>query len=456
MRGRRRLTTPLLGLLGLLLVCGSLVGGLAIYEVRQAAQLREQDEATRALKAAVLASSSSTDTLVATLQEFVRSRPEEARGYTMLGAAYLQKARETADPTYYTKAEGLLSQAMALNAEDADTLTNLGELALARHQFADALRWGERSRALNGYKARTLGVIADAQVELGRYEEAVATVQRMVDLRPDLSSYVRVAYLRELRGDVDGAIEAMRDAAAAGAPAGENTAYVQVQLGHLYFNSARLDEAEHEYNAALRTYASYKPAQAGIARVRAARGDLAGAIALYQDVVAVMPLPEFVIALGDVYRAAGQPAEAARQDELLRAMSALYAGNGVDLDLELALHQADRGLDPTGAAERARLALAARPSIRVADTLAWALYSAGQYAEARAASRQALRLGTRDALLHYHAGMIAARLGDRPAAIDALRTALEINPHFSVVHAPAAQHTLAALRAAETAGGGPG
>ena len=450
----RRLKPVLLGLVVLVLASGSLLAGLTVYEARQATQLREQDEATRALKAAVLASSSSTDTLVATLQEYVRQRPDEARGYTLLGGAYLQKARETADPTYYTKAEGTLNQALKLNAEDTDALTSLGELALARHQFADALRWGERSWAINSSKARTLGVIADAQIELGRYDAAIATVQRMVDLRPDLSSYARVAYIRELKGDGEGAIKAMHAAVKAGAPTGENTAYVQVQLGHLYFNSGRLDQAAHTYDAALRTYPNYKHAQAGIARVRAARGDLAGAIALYRDVVEVMPLPEFVIALSDLYRAAGQPEEAARQDDLLQAMSALYAGNGVDLDIELALFEADRGLNPAGVVERARRALAERPSIKVADTLAWALYGAGQDEEARAASAQALRLGTRDPLLHYHAGMIAARLGDRPAAIAALSTALSINPHFSVVHAPVAQRTLAELQAAAAAAGG--
>jgi tetratricopeptide (TPR) repeat protein len=297
----------LLGVTVLVLVSGSLIAGLAIYDARQAAQLSEQDEATRALKAAVLASRSSTDSLIATMQEYVRTRPDEARGYTLLGGAYLQKARETADPAYYTKADGVLLKALELNAEDVDALTSLGELALARHQFVDAIRWGERSWAINGYKARTLGVIGDAQIELGRYDDAIDTFQRMVDLRPDLASYARVAYARELLGDVEGAIEAMQDAVTAGAPYGENTAYVQVQLGHLYFNSGRLDEAETAYQAAFRLYPNYKLAQAGVARVRVARGDLTGAIALYKDAVEVMPLPEFVIALSDVYRAAGQP-----------------------------------------------------------------------------------------------------------------------------------------------------
>jgi tetratricopeptide (TPR) repeat protein len=443
----------LIGLAALALAGGSLVAGLAIYESRQAGQLRGQDEATRALKAAVLASNSSTDALVATLQEFVRQRPDEARGYALLGAAYLQKARETADPAYYTKADATLTRAIDLNGEDADALTSLGELALARHQFAEAIRWGERSLAINPYKARTLGVIGDGQVELGRYDEAFATFQKMVDLRPDLSSYARVSYARELMGDVDGAIEAMERAVQAGAPYGENTAYVQVQLATLYLNAGRLDEAEAAFQKAMRLYPNYKYAQAGVARVFAARGDLPRAIVLLKDVVDVMPLPEFVIALSDLYRAAGQPEEAARQDDLVRAMSALYQTNGVDLNVELAMFEADRGLNLPAAVEGARAALAARPSIKVASVLAWALYQSGRYEEAREASRQALRLGTKEALLHFQAGMIAAKLGDRPAAIQALDQALSINPQFSPVHAPEARRTLDELRRAAGAAG---
>ena len=123
---------------------------------------------------------------------------------TMLGQAYLQKARETGDPGYYPKAEALFQQALASEGDDVDAIVGLGTLALARHQFAVALDWGEQARALAPYHAAAYGVIGDAQVELGRYDEAIETVQAMVDLRPDLSSYSRVSYLRELMGDREG------------------------------------------------------------------------------------------------------------------------------------------------------------------------------------------------------------------------------------------------------------
>ncbi|MCC6629317.1 MAG: tetratricopeptide repeat protein [Chloroflexi bacterium] len=435
----------------LLIVVGvSTTGGLALYEARQADQLRQQDDATRVLRAAVQASQSSTDALVATLQEYARQRPNEARVHSLLGAAYLQKARETADPSWYSRADGVLHTAIGLNPDDTDALTSLGELALARHRFAEAIDWGRRSLALNEYKARTLGVIGDGLVEIGRYDDAFETFQRMVDLRPDMSSYARVAYARELLGDVDGAIEAMQMAANAGAPYGENTAYTYVQLGHLAFNAGRFDDAERAYEAALRFSAGYKPAQAGIARVAAARGDSARAIALLRDVVDALPLPEYVIALADLYRATGQPAEADRQDDLVRAIGALYQANGVDLDLDLARFDVDRGRNLPDAISRVRTALAERPTIGAAGILAWGLYQAGQFDEASVASQQALRLGTRDARHHYQAGMIAQARGDYATAIQHLEQALAINPAFSPLDAPRARQELAALRQVTT------
>jgi tetratricopeptide (TPR) repeat protein len=160
-----------------------------------------------------------------------------------------------------------------------------------------------------------------------------------------------------------------------------------------------------------------------------------------------MPLPEFVIGLGETHEAAGRPAEAAKQYDLVRAMQQLFAANGVDTDLELALFDADHGRDPQAALALARSAYARRPNIKAADTLAWALFKAGQLAEARRYVDQALHLGTRDALTLYHAGMIAQAQGDSAAARDYLQRALEVNPHFSPLYAPRAQQALVKLGA---------
>jgi tetratricopeptide (TPR) repeat protein len=396
---------------------------------------------------------SALDARIATLQQSLRDGDERIQGIaaTQLGQAYLQKARETGDPGYYPKAESLFTQALDADAEDAEAMVGLGTLALARHQFSDALDWGEKARALNTYHAPTYGVIADAQIELGRYDEAIETVQAMVDLRPDLGSYARVSYLRELMGDREGALAAMEQAVTAGSGYPENVAWVRVQLGNLHFDGGFLKNAAREYETALAAVPGFAPATAGKARVAAARGDLDEAATLYDQAVRTIPLPEFVVAYGDVLEAAGKTDEAVAQYALVDAMQQIYAANGVDTDLELALYTADHGRpeDLPRAVAQAQAAVAARPSIVAWDVLAWTLYRSGELDEAAEASAEALRLGTRNALLHFHAGMIAAARGEDDLAISHLETALEINPYFSVRYAPEARATLDRLRQEE-------
>ena len=153
---------------------------------------------------------SATDGEIGALQERLRQQPSDAASATRLGLAYLQRARETSDPTFYTRAEAALQHAYAQAPEDPDTLIGLGSLALARHQFQDGLEWGKAAIARGPRKAPAYGVVVDALTELGRYEEAVAALQQMIDVRPDQSSYARVSYARELVGDIDGAIGAMQ------------------------------------------------------------------------------------------------------------------------------------------------------------------------------------------------------------------------------------------------------
>ena len=396
------------------------------------------------------------DSRIQSLQETLRGDDQRAKGpaATMLGQAYLQKARETGDPGYYPKADALFQQALAGDGDDVDAIVGLGTLALARHEFAVALDWGEQARVLAPYHAAAYGVIGDAQVELGRYDEAIETVQEMVDLRPDLSSYSRVSYLRELMGDREGALVAMEQAATAGSGYAENVAWVRVQLGNLRFDGGDLAGAASEYAAALAAVPGYAPGLAGQARVAAASDDLDRAADLYAEAVRTIPLPEFVVGYGDVLSAAGRQDEAVAQYALVAAIQQLYAANGVDTDLELALYTADHGSseDLPEAVQKARAQVEVRPSIVAWDVLAWTLYRSGDLDEAAAASKEALRLGTRNALMHFHAGMIAAACGETAQAITFLESALALNPHFSVRYAPEARATLERLHAIPVAG----
>lgn len=388
-----------------------------------------------------------TDQLIWDYQERVRINPSNIQSRAILGSAYIQKARETGDPSWYAKAETVIDAGLALQPDHFEALIVKGNIALARHQFREALALGQQAQTAAPLVARVYGVIADAQIELGMYPEAVQSVQRMVDMRPDLSSYARVSYIRELYGDLDGAITAMESAVRAGGPSTENVEWSRVQLGHLYFAQGDLAGAEQHYLLSLATDPEYPYALAGLARVRAGQGNLTQAIELYQLAIARAPLPEFVIGLGELYQSVGQSVEAEQQYELVRAMQRLFAANGVATDLELALFEADHGSDPQMALRLAQQAYNQRPSIKAADTLAWTLYQNGQYREARQYAEQALRLGTRDALMFYHMGMIANAQGDTNTARTYLEQAVALNPYFSPIYAPQAYATLASLSA---------
>jgi len=386
----------------------------------------------------------SLDGAIASLQQRLRDIPDDWRGLAQLGLAYVAQARVTADPSWYPKAEGVLRRSLRLHPdENVEGALGIGALDLARHDFATALRQGRRAASLDPYDADAYGVIGDALVELGRYRAAFDAIQTMVDTRPDLASYARVAYARELRGDVSGAERAMRLAfEAAGSPS--DAAWTAYQLGELAFGSGRVATARGWYARGLDLDPSYALNLAGLARVAWARGNDDLAIRRYEDVASRYPAPEVVIGLADLYRETGQEALADQQEDVVRAMHELAVANGVNVDLELALYDADHG-DPAGALSSARAEWARRHSIHVADAYAWALYANDRYRMASSFARRALALGTRNALFLFHAGMIRLKLGDRGGARRDLARALAINPNFSIQHAGEAARTLARL-----------
>ena len=318
------------------------------------------------------------------------------------GEELLQKVRETGDPRYYVSAQIAFERALDSEPRNAAALAGLGSLALGRHDFREGLEYARRARAAAPGIVRFYGVEVDSLVELGRYEEAERLLQRMVDLKPNLASYARVSYMRELHGDLDGAVEAMRLAVSAGGASPENVAYVQTLLGNLELQRRRTASAERSYRLALARFPSYAPARAGLARVASARGDLGLAIRRYSALVAVLPLPEYVIALGEAELATGRRAAAERDFELVRIERRLFERSGVNLDLELALFEADHG-SPRRALELARRAWESAPSVRSADALGWALTRSGRPEAGLAYARKALRLGSKDPLFLRHA-----------------------------------------------------
>ena len=385
-----------------------------------------------------------TDALIATLQRDLRARPSDVAARADLAGAYLQKVRETGDPSFYPRAGALVQSALRLAPHDSSSLTVAGILALARHDFHHGLLLGQAALRADPGSVRPLGVIVDAEIELGRYADAGRTLQRMLDLKPSLSSYARASYYRELHGDLSGAATAMGLAVDAGGQAPENVAYVQTLLGTLEFDRGRIAEARRAYTIAFLRQPGFPAADAGLARVEAAQGHLPAAIRRYRGVVARLPLPEYVVGLGEAELAAGRSAAARRDLALVGIEERLLQANGVNTDVDLALYEASHGSPPRGVM-LARRAYAAAPSVRSADALGWALTRAGRPAEGLPFAHRALHLGSRDPLFLYHAG-IAARDTGRPAeARRLLAASLRLNAHFSPLWAPRASRALGSL-----------
>jgi tetratricopeptide (TPR) repeat protein len=283
----------------------------------------------------------------------------------------------------------------------------------------------------------------DASVELGRYDAAASTMDEMLARRPSLAVYARLSYLRELRGDTDGAITAMTQAVEAGTGSPADRAYVLTLLGDLHLGRGGLAAAETAYLRAERDLPAYGPAEVGRARVEAARGDLERAAARLTRAATRLALPTTAALLGDVLQAMGRSEEAARQYDLVRAIESLNRANGVAVDLELARFEADHlgepGADRDTTVRQALAGLTARPTIFAADAAAWALHGAGRSAEALPHALAAVRLGTEHALLWYHLAAIEADIGRTVDARTHLARALEINPHLGVRELPAAR-----------------
>lgn len=390
------------------------------------------------------------DDRIAALQAQVDETPSDPETQVQLGLAYLQKVRDSGDPSFYPEASWALHDALRLDPESFTATSGLGELALSQHHFDRALRFGERARSINPTIARNYGVIADAQIELGRYAAATRTLQRWVNIEPGLSSYARVSYFRELHGDLSGATDAIELAVAADGGR-ENTAYLQGLLGDLQADRGDYATARDAYRELLARAPGDPAALAGLADLEAGRGDLDGAIQRYLRVVESLPVAGHLIALGEVEEAAGRLAAA--REHYARAVAHMEAeqANGVNLDTERALFEADHG-SPARAVSAGLSAWRAIPSVRSADAYSWALSQAGESERALRFSREAMRLGSRDPLLLFHAGMIARRAGRPALACTHLGRLLEQSPHFSSLYAPVARRAVAALACGSQAG----
>ncbi|MBA3758003.1 tetratricopeptide repeat protein [Candidatus Saccharibacteria bacterium] len=376
---------------------------------------------------------SNTDQLIQIGRSRLAADPGNPSRYVSLCQLYLQKVRENADTSLYEKCDSLLGKATGLDTANADIAATQASVAYGRHSFREGLELSKKALQLNPLPVAYWGLVGDGQIELGQYNEAVQSFQTMVDKKPELSSFNRVAYVREVYGDIAGAKSALGAAISAGSSFPENVAFSQVELGKLHARSD-LDKAERTYKEALQTYPSYPPALEGLGRVAFARGDHKEAIKYFSQAFEILPLAQYVSALGDVYTGKGDKKKASQQYFLAQLAFDKSSSGGVNNDFELSTFLSERNKDPKKSLELAQAAFAVRPNIFSADALSWAHYRLGNYTEAQAASREAMKLGEHQAVVLYHAGMIADKLGQKEQADKYLKKAFGLDKYFLESH----------------------
>jgi tetratricopeptide (TPR) repeat protein len=381
---------------------------------------------------------------IITQQTRLKSVPGDWTAWAGLAADYVQEARITADPTYYPKADGAVDKSQEIEPHDNFlALTVKATIAAARHDFAGALKLSDESLAIDPYSAVTYGVRGDALDELGRYDEALASFEKMDHLSPSLSSYSRLSYAYELRGNLPVARQDLVLALGVSASPSDS-AFAAYYLGELAWGSGDLSAAERYYRQGVSLDPQYVPPLEGVAKVEAARGQTAAAVRDYQQVTDRLPQPAYVIEFGDYLASLGRTKQAQEQYGLVLAEEKIFQSQGVNVDLELSLFQADHG-DPKGALASATAEYARRHSTLVEDAYGWALHVNGDDRAALPHADAALRIGTKSALFYFHRGMIEAGLGMKPPAVSDLQEALKLNPNFSALQAPQARATLKRL-----------
>ena len=364
---------------------------------------------------------------------------------TALGRLHLTRSREIGDSAELDKAEQVLGQALALRPDHPGALLASSAALQAQHRFQEALSLAQKAHEI-APSAGTLTVIGDTLSALGDYSGAELAYGEAAADYGDEAVLSGLALLAEVRGRPDEAVRLLERAAAGSLEAhlaGEAAAWYQQRLANLHLEQGDLDEAERRYEAAWQLFPDSHDAPAGLGAVEAARGNLDRAIELTEVAIAVSAQPDLLIAAGDLYLAVGRPALA--EERFTAAISGLKAWDIRAVARELAIFYVEHDREPEEALRLAQQDFALRQDLHGYETLAWALYRAGQFEQALELSDVALSFGIRDAALRYQAGLIALALGEPDRAIVELETALAINPEWHVLLADDARHVLAGL-----------
>jgi tetratricopeptide (TPR) repeat protein len=377
---------------------------------------------------------SPADSLIELYLSKIKEDPDDYYNYTKLGESYIQKGREAGGIKHYLKAEEALRRSLELQPDGYAAYVYLGQVSSYRHEFRKTIEYAKKAIELKPEKSIPYGVLGDAYMELGMYEEAAKAYETASIISPGFYSWSRIAQLKDLTGDTEGAIEVMKDAielASRDSLPGENIAWANVMLGSFYYKTGDLEKAEKSYSEALRSFEDHYLAFEHLAELQTARENYQEAARLYERALRINPKPHFYLELGKIYEKLGRPEKSEKLYREAEERYQEYAESGIrGHSRELVLFYTNRNINPDKALELAQRDSERTGDIYAYDTLAWAYFKAGYPDKAMGAMNEALRLGTKDALLYYHAGMIHYKLGNKVDAKRYFDLVLETNPNF--------------------------
>ncbi len=382
------------------------------------------------------------------LQKKITADPLDTKSIIALANYFILEARATGNYAYYDKAAmKLVNGVIKIDANNFDALTLKSLIYLNQHHFDDGLAVAQQAKNIIPYNAFVHGILVDGNVEMGNYDSALACAQIMMNIRPDLRSYARVAYLREIHGDNNGAIKAMKKAIAAGAPGDEATEWSRIQIGHLYENIGDLKNAEMNYQIALNERPGYIYALAGLAHLAFATKDYSKAINYYEQAAKDANDGAFKEELATAYFLAGQKEKAIKLtneviNELSKNAKAANAdesiGHYADKELAyayLAINNYDKAI------EHALLEYNRRPkNIEVNETVAWVYYKKGETSKSLPYIKVALITNSKNPTLLCRAGLIFAKNGDESNGKKYIQAALLSNPNIDETLKAEAMH----------------
>jgi tetratricopeptide (TPR) repeat protein len=388
---------------------------------------------------------------VAAAEAAIQKQPSKAENYNSLALAFTRRARESADPDYYDKAAAAVAKSLELSPDNFEGLKLQAWILLGKHEFADALALATKLRERTGDDEMVYGLLTDAHVELGNYKEAEDAAQWMLNVgRSSIPSLTRAAYLRELLGDIEGALELMYQVFNRLNPGEtEERAWTLTQIAHLLIVTGKVEPAGRVLEEALRLVPDYHYALAGLAKVRGAEGKHDESLKLLRRRYELARHPENLFDVGVALRKARKLTES-RAVLAQFEREALAESEGSDnANRELVAYYADYAGRADAALRIASREIGRRRDIMTLDAYAWALHKNGRSQEGLKHAEAALAVGTLDPRILYHAGAIAAAAGRHDLAKKYLERSLEVNSRSDV--AAAARSLLSRMNARRSA-----